>query len=123
MTVSQVITTTYTDYAKYYKYTRTVKTESNTYPSGEGISNILEWVQYELPYATPGDEQSYEYPYDSGNPPIIIDLLYVRNCAYNAYGRNYFKLRDIAYLLMGSPAQFSVEYNNTSKAISLTSGG
>lgn len=35
---------------------------------------------------------------------------------------NYIKLRDIAYVLNGTKAQFSVGYNNAAKSISLTTG-
>lgn len=33
---------------------------------------------------------------------IIIDGNAVSSCAYNIHGSNYFKLRDIAYMLRGS---------------------
>ncbi|NLX64807.1 MAG: copper amine oxidase N-terminal domain-containing protein [Clostridiaceae bacterium] len=115
---------TYTDYTKYYKYTRTVKTESNTYPSGTGISNVQEWVKYELPEQTnvPAPVIDPSVPLEDEAPRIILDPDYVRTCAYNGNGYNYFKLRDIAYLLLGTPAQFSVEYDSYSRAIILTSG-
>jgi hypothetical protein len=42
--------------------------------------------------------------------------------AYNIGGNNYFKLRDLAYVLSGTEKQFSVDYDNATKAITLTSG-
>lgn len=42
--------------------------------------------------------------------------------AYNIDGNNYFKLRDLAYELMGSSKQFEVEWNAEDNAIHLTSG-
>ena len=42
--------------------------------------------------------------------------------AYNIGGSNYFKLRDLAYAVSGTAKQFSVGYDNASKAITLTSG-
>lgn len=42
--------------------------------------------------------------------------------AYNINGNNYFKLRDLAYLLNGSQAQFSVGYDAAAKTITLTGG-
>lgn len=41
--------------------------------------------------------------------------------AYNIDGYNYFKLRDIAFLLSGSTATFNVEWNASKKAINLIS--
>lgn len=41
---------------------------------------------------------------------------------YNIDGSNYFKLRDIAYLLQGSAAQFSVVWDPGSRTVSITSG-
>ena len=42
--------------------------------------------------------------------------------AYNIEGNNYFKLRDLAYALNGTNKQFSVGYDNATRAITLTSG-
>ena len=42
--------------------------------------------------------------------------------AYNIDGYNYFKLRDLAYVLDGTEKQFEVGYDNDTKAIALTSG-
>ena len=42
--------------------------------------------------------------------------------AYSINGNNYFKLRDLAYLLNGSEAQFSVGYDSVTQAVTLTGG-
>ena len=42
--------------------------------------------------------------------------------AYNIGGNNYFKLRDLAYVLNGTEAQFEVGWDGANNAISLTSG-
>jgi len=42
--------------------------------------------------------------------------------AYNIGGSNYFKLRDLAYVLNGTEKQFEVGYDNDTRAITLTSG-
>ena len=42
--------------------------------------------------------------------------------AYNINGNNYFKLRDLAYVLNGTVKQFEVGYDNATKAITLMSG-
>lgn len=41
-------TCSYQDYQKIFKYTKTEHLESATYPSGNGISNVQEWVKYLL---------------------------------------------------------------------------
>ena len=42
--------------------------------------------------------------------------------AYNINGNNYFKLRDLAYILSGTQKQFEVGWDGAKNAISLTSG-
>ena len=42
---------------------------------------------------------------------------------YNINGDNYFKLRDVAQLLNGTDTQFSVSYDASADAISITTGG
>lgn len=42
--------------------------------------------------------------------------------AYNIAGNNYFKLRDLAYVLSGTDKQFEVGWDAAANAISLTSG-
>ena len=42
--------------------------------------------------------------------------------AYNIDGSNYFKLRDLAYVLNGTEKQFEIGYDNGTKAITLASG-
>ena len=41
---------------------------------------------------------------------------------YNILGSNYFKLRDIAMLLNGTPAQFSVGWDEAGGVVSITPG-
>ncbi len=41
---------------------------------------------------------------------------------YNIDGSNYFKLRDIAYLLNGTENQFGVGYDNANHTVTVTSG-
>ena len=42
--------------------------------------------------------------------------------AYNISDNNYFKLRDLAYILSGTEKQFEVAWDGANNAISLTSG-
>ena len=41
---------------------------------------------------------------------------------YNILGSNYFKLRDIAMLLSGTPAQFDVSFDEETRMVSVTTG-
>jgi len=42
---------------------------------------------------------------------------------YNIDGNNYFKLRDLACILMGTPCAFDVSYDEATRHINLTTGG
>lgn len=46
----------------------------------------------------------------------------VHPAVYKIGGSNYFKLRDLAMLLNGSGRQFSVDYDDASKSVSITTG-
>lgn len=61
----------------------------------------------------------------SANPTSSTVLVNGTKTAFDAYniaGSNYFKLRDLAYVLSGTQKQFEVSWDGTAKAISLTSG-
>ena len=53
---------------------------------------------------------------------VIVDGKTVAFDAYNVEGNNYFKLRDLAYVLSGTDKQFAVAWDSANNAISLTSG-
>lgn len=53
---------------------------------------------------------------------ITIDGKAVAFQTYVLHGTNYVKLRDIAHVLNGTGASFSVDYDNQKKSISLSSG-
>lgn len=53
---------------------------------------------------------------------VTIDGKSVDFSAYNINGNNYFMLRDLAYALSGSDAQFNVTWDELSQTISVTSG-
>ncbi len=52
---------------------------------------------------------------------ITVDGKPIEVVAYNIKGNNYFKLRDIAHLVNGSPKQFDVGWDNERKAINILS--
>jgi len=69
------------------------------------------------------------YPAMVTNNTIVVsnsteepDAHLVRAAVYKIDGANYFKLRDLAMLLNGSGRQFSVDYDDVSKTVSITSG-
>jgi len=53
---------------------------------------------------------------------VIIDGVKIDFEAYEINDSNYFKLRDLAYALNGSPAQFNVGWDESNDSILLTSG-
>ena len=61
----------------------------------------------------------------SANPTNSKVLVNGKEVAFDAYtidGSNYFKLRDLAFVLNGTEKQFEVGWDNASKTITLTSG-
>lgn len=56
------------------------------------------------------------------NSTDVPDAHLVHPAVYKIKGANYFKLRDVAMLLNGSGKQFAVDYDDTAKAVSITSG-
>ncbi|MCI8285167.1 MAG: hypothetical protein HFE90_07905 [Firmicutes bacterium] len=74
-----------------------------------------------------GASKSYNFNIGSASAIPTNDSLYVDNIQkspeiYKINGTNYFKLRDVAVLLNNTDKQFSVDYDNTSKQITLNSG-
>lgn len=53
---------------------------------------------------------------------VIVNGVPINFDAYNINNSNYFKLRDLAYVLSGTEAQFDVGWNADYRAITLTSG-
>lgn len=53
---------------------------------------------------------------------VIVNGESIEFGAYNINGNNFFKLRDIAYALNGTSAQFNVGWNGISNVITLSSG-
>jgi len=53
---------------------------------------------------------------------VLVDGKEIAFDAYNILGNNYFKLRDLAYVLNGTPKQFEVGYDGKNDAISLIDG-
>jgi hypothetical protein len=53
---------------------------------------------------------------------VTVDGIETAFDAYYIGGNNYFKLRDIAYVLNGTPKQFEIGYDEKTKAITLTTG-
>ncbi|MDR1560545.1 MAG: copper amine oxidase N-terminal domain-containing protein [Clostridiales bacterium] len=53
---------------------------------------------------------------------VLVDGKIIPFDAYNIKDNNYFKLRDIAYALRGTPTQFAVEWDAAKNSINLVSG-
>lgn len=56
------------------------------------------------------------------NDQFYVDGEQAVPAAYKIGGSNYFKIRDVAALLNGTKAQFSVGYDNATKSVTLTTG-
>ncbi len=54
---------------------------------------------------------------------LLVDGSIQRLWAYNIGGNNYFKLRDMAYLLKDTQACFSVEWNEAANSVNIVPGG
>ncbi len=52
---------------------------------------------------------------------VTVDGTKIAFDAYNINGNNYFKLRDLAYVLSNTPKQFAVDWNMNSQTIVITS--
>lgn len=70
---------------------------------------IYVWVVDTEPYAAPTASK------------IIVDGVETEFEAYNINGNNYFKLRDVAMAVNGTPKQFSISWDSEKDAISLLS--
>ncbi len=53
---------------------------------------------------------------------LIVNSEYVTPVAYNINGSNYFKLRDLAYILDGTGSQFDVGWDSDQKLITINTG-
>lgn len=56
------------------------------------------------------------------NSKVLVDNENVDFDAYNINGNNYFRLRDLAYILNGTKSQFEINWNDKNKVISIATG-
>jgi len=63
-----------------------------------------------------------QYPAIPTASKVLVNGTEVAFDAYNIGGNNYFKLRDLAYILDGTDVEFEVTYDNATRAIALLSG-
>lgn len=56
------------------------------------------------------------------NQALEIDGIFVRPASYNINGENYFRIRDLAYLLSDSSARFSVDYDEAARSVRIATG-
>ena len=93
---------------------------------GEWHTQILKssgWTEPAVSGTTPSTPAKPAGP--SANPTNSKVLVNGKEVAFDAYtidGSNYFKLRDLAFVLNGTEKQFEVGWDNASKTITLTSG-
>ncbi len=66
--------------------------------------------------------QVYAYSINVSNQKIVVDGVQKDFEVYNIDGYNYFKLRDIAYVLNDTGSQFSVDFNSEKNLIETSKG-
>ena len=72
---------------------------------------------------TPNEsEDKIAVPATPTNDKLSVDGKDATPAAYKIGGANYFKLRDVAMLVNGTKAQFSIDYDGEKKAIVITTG-
>ena len=69
-----------------------------------------------------GNIPTPKYTANPTSAAVIFNGRKIEFDAYNIAGSNYFKLRDLAFVLSGTEKQFDVGYDASKNAISLTSG-
>ncbi len=74
-----------------------------------------------------GQEKTYSFSTKSltavpTSNPLLLDGVRQDLSVYVIGGNNYFKLRDVAMLLNGSAKQFSVDYDDATKSVTLATG-
>ncbi|MCL1809031.1 MAG: hypothetical protein FWG42_04575 [Clostridiales bacterium] len=74
------------------------------------------------PAPTPTPTPSAEQTAKPTTSTVLVNGTNVSFDAYNINGNNYFKLRDLAYILSGTEKQFEVGWDGARNSISLTSG-
>lgn len=83
--------------------------EGSTKASGRNVNNAFGFRDLsKVRYSAIGRPQS-----------ILVDSESVELQAYNIGGNNFFKLRDVANILKGSKAEFSVGYDDATRAVTL----
>ena len=92
------------------------KTEGEAY---ESANLAAPFVELDFKTLT---EQSGRITARPTSSAILVNGANVSFDAYNISDNNYFKLRDLAYILSGTEAQFEVEWDAANNAIRLTSG-
>jgi hypothetical protein len=92
--------------------------------AGRDVNNALVFVSDEASADVPAAEPPAAETLSAlGNrQKLSVDGTEVTVQAYNINDSNYFKLRDVAHILSGTPKQFAVGWDDAANAITLTSG-
>ena len=99
--------------------------EVNNY-NDDGRPSVIKssgWTEPAVSGTTPSTPAKPAGP--SANPTNSKVLVNGKEVAFDAYtidGSNYFKLRDLAFVLNGTEKQFSVGYDNEKKSVTATTG-
>lgn len=99
--------------------------QKNTY-TYDKYGNVL---TKNISYGGGGTDAIITYTYRYPGPKVVLSTQNLSvngttvDCEkYNIDGSNYFKLRDLAYLLRDTDSRFSVGYDSTSNTVTITTG-
>jgi hypothetical protein len=92
------------------------------YPAGATGWTTPTWNGYITRSYSPTPSQPTMVTAKPTASTVYVNGTVVAFDAYNINNNNYFKLRDLAFILSGSKAQFEVEWDSAANAIKLTSG-
>ena len=89
----------------------------------KNTNDPLKWATIHYNSAMPEQPtQPAEVQAQPTNDSLLLDGEAAEAAAYKIAGSNYFKLRDVAALLTGTPKQFSVGYDSAAKSAVITTG-
>ena len=97
---------------------------AGTYYAHLGNDRTYNGTEYTLTFSMPGTAAPPSTPL-TADPTASTVLVNGENVGFDAYnigGNNYFKLRDLAYVLNGTAKQFEVDWDGDNNAITLASG-
>jgi hypothetical protein len=92
------------------------------WPAVDGTKHPIELLNFDHPEALPQPEPTNTVSAKPTAAKVTVNGVVVAFDAYNIENNNYFKLRDLAYILSGTEKQFDVSWDGAAQSILLLSG-